>query len=92
MGQVAGDVNRTLKWAFVEAANLVAMQQQHLTGKHVLELYQKLKSRKNHQKAVCAVAHHLAEAAYWILSKQEPYREPARKARPVQENLSSTHG
>jgi transposase len=90
MGRIAGDVNRTLKWAFVEAGHLVAMEQRHLQGTHVLELYRRLKSKKNHQRAVCAVARHLAEATYWILSKQEPYRPPARKTQPVAEDLSST--
>ena len=31
-------------------------------------------------KAIGAVARHLAEATYWILSKQEPYREPQATA------------
>jgi hypothetical protein len=34
------------------------------------------------------VARHLAEAAFWMLKKQESYREPQQK-RPA---LSSTHG
>ena len=33
---------------------------------------------------------HLAEAAYWVLKKQETYREPQRNA--VDVGLSSTHG
>jgi hypothetical protein len=69
-------VNRTLKWAFVEAANLIAMRQRRLAGTHAVRLYQRLQSKHGHQKAVVAVARHLAEAAYWVLHKQEPYREP----------------
>jgi hypothetical protein len=42
-------------------------------------LYQRIKRKKNHQKAVVAVARHLAEAAYWILKKQEVYRDPQPK-------------
>ncbi len=88
MGQVGGDVNRTLKWAFVEAANLIVMQQRRYGGRHVLRLYQRIRGRKNHQKAAVAVARHLAEAAYWVLRKQEAYREPqSRKAA-----VASTHG
>jgi hypothetical protein len=46
----------------------------------VLRLYQRIRARKNHQKATVAVARHLAEAAYWVLRKKEAYREPvARK-------------
>jgi transposase len=88
MGQVGSNVNRMLKWAFVEAANLVVLQQRRLAHSHAFRLYQRIHSRKNHQKAVVAVARHFAEAAYWILRKQEAYREP--KARPL--SVSSTHG
>jgi transposase len=88
MGQVCGNVNRNLKWAFVEAGNLVVISQRRLAGSHVVRLYQSVKRRKNHQKAVVAVARHLAEAAWWVLTRQEVYREPQRSQRA----LSSTHG
>ena len=88
MGQICGYVNRNLKWAFVEAGSLIVLNQRRLAGTHVVRLYQRIKRSKNHQKAVVAVARHLAEAAWWVLTKQEVYREPqgSRKA------LSSTHG
>jgi transposase len=88
MGQVCGNVNRNLKWAFVEIGNLIVINQRRLAGTHVVRLYQRIKRKKNHQKAVVAVARHLAEAAWWVLTRQEVYREPqgARQA------LSSTHG
>jgi transposase len=88
MGQVCGNVNRNLKWALVETGNLIVINQRRLAGMHVMRLYQRIKRSKNHQKAVVAVARHLAEAAWWVLTKQEVYREPqgARQA------LSSTHG
>jgi transposase len=88
MGQICGYVNRNLKWAFVEAGSLIVLNQRRLAGSHVVRLYQRIKRSKNHQKAVVAVARHLAEAAWWVLTKQEVYREPqgSRKA------LSSTHG
>ena len=89
MGQVCGNVNRNLKWAFVETGNLIVINQRGLAGTHVLRLYQRIKRGKNHQKAVVAVARHLAEAAWWVLTKQEVYREPHG---PRQQALSSTHG
>lgn len=97
LGQICGDVNQYLKWAFIEAGNLVVIHQKHLAGQHVVRLYQRVKRKKNHQKAVVAVARHLAEAAYWILKKQEVYREPQPKPKaPAQAQaahaLSSTHG
>ena len=76
MGQVCGNVNRNLKWAFVEIGNLVVVNQRRLAGAHVVRLYQRIKRAKNHQKAVVAVGRHLAEAAWWVLTKQEVYREP----------------
>src|SRR5258706_547472 len=57
-------------------------------GTHVVRLYQRIKRAKNHQKAVVAVARHLAEAAWWVLTKQEVYREPQNSRLA----LSSTHG
>ena len=97
LGQICGDVNHYLKWAFIEAGNLVVIHQKRLAGQHVVRLYQRVKRKKNHQKAVVAVARHLAEAAYWILKKQEVYRDPQPKPKaPAQAQaahaLSSTHG
>jgi transposase len=89
MGQVCGNVNRNLKWALVETGNLIVINQRRLAGRHVVRLYQRIKRSKNHQKAVVAVARHLAEAAWWVLTEQEVYREPLR---PRQRALSSTHG
>jgi transposase len=89
MGQVCGNVNRNLKWALVETGNLIVINQRGLAGRHVVRLYQRIKRSKNHQKAVVAVARHLAEAAWWVLTEQEVYREPLR---PRQQALSSTHG
>jgi len=88
MGQVCGNVNRNLKWAFVETANLIAINQRRLCGAHVVRLYQRIKRAKNHQKAAMAVARHLAEAAWWVLTRLEAYREPNNTHRA----LSSTHG
>jgi len=85
MGQVLGNVNRNLKWAFVETGNLIVINQRRLVGTHVVRLYQRIKRAK---KAVVAVGRHLAEAAWWVLSNQEVYREP----RGSQQALSSTHG
>jgi len=42
----------------------------------VSRLYERIARRKGHPKAIGAVARHLAEATYWLLSKQEAYREP----------------
>jgi len=84
-GTLRPDVNRYLKWAFMEAANVTNMHRGRHPGRHVNRLYARL-ARKGHPKAIGAVARHLAEATYWMLTKQEAYREPTRSA------VSSTRG
>jgi transposase len=75
-GKVRSDVNHYLKWAFVEAANGVVLQQNRTPGRHAVRLYRRVKERHGHGKAVVAVGRHLAEATWWVLKKQEPYKEP----------------
>ena len=75
-GRLRPDVNHYLKWAFVEAANSVALNHLRCPDRHVSRLYKRLRIRKGHAKAVGAVARHLAEAAYHVMSRQEPYRDP----------------
>jgi transposase len=79
LGRLRPDANRYLKWAFIEAANVVSLHRRHWAGRHAVQLYERVRSRKGHQKAVGAVARHLAEAAYWMLKKGEPYREPGSR-------------
>ncbi len=74
------DVNHYLKWAYIEAASTICLNQRHWPTRHVVRLYQRISHRKGHQKAIGAVARHLAEATYWLLTKREPYREPTRKS------------
>ena len=76
-GRLRRDVNQYLKWAFVEAANSVALCHRVHPERHVSRLYVRLRSRKGHSKAIGAVARHLAEAAWHVLTRQEPYRDPA---------------
>jgi transposase len=88
-GKCPADCNTYLKWAFVEAGNVVAVHYKKWPGRHVAELYERVKQNtKMHGKATVAVARHLAEASYWMLTKQQIYREP-HSPRPT---LSSTHG
>lgn len=78
-GRVRRDANPYLKWALVEAANAALLQGERYG--HVHRLYQRLRARRGHGKALVAVARHLAEAAFWVLSKQQPYQEPRRSQR-----------
>jgi transposase len=74
-GRLRPDTNHYLKWAFSEAGNSVAVNRKRFPARHVSQLYNRIRGRKNHAKAVGAVARHLAEATYWILTKHEGYRE-----------------
>ena len=82
--------NPYLRWAFVEAANLVAIRRKQHPERHVSRLYERLRPAKGHQKAAVAVARHCAEAAWWILKKQQDYREPRSTA--VSDNFVPTAG
>jgi transposase len=77
-GRTRPDVNRYLKWALVEAANVVMVHQARWADRHVLVLYQRIRKHKGHAKAIVSAARHLAEAAYWVLRKDEAYGELGR--------------
>jgi transposase len=86
-GHMRKPCNQYLKWAFIEAANVVARHRHHPAwkGKYICHIYDQVARRKGHAVAVGAVARHLAEAAFWILKRQQPYRPPAtRQALPKQ--------
>jgi len=81
IGRLRSDVNRYLKWAYVEAANCACIHQKNFPDRHVTLLYRRIKQRKGHPKAIGAVARHLAEATYYVLSKKQAYRDPALNKR-----------
>jgi len=78
-GRMIKQANNYLKWAFIEAANVVVRQRHHPNwrNKYVVLLYERTRQRKGHAVAVGATARYLAEATFWVLKKGEPYREPA---------------
>jgi hypothetical protein len=45
-------------------------------------LYVRIRGRKGSSIAIGALARHLAESAFWVLSKNEPYREPKQVIMP----------
>ncbi len=75
-GRLRNDVNRYLKWAFVEAANTICLNRKYWPDRHVSRLYNRLHHRRGHVTAIGALARHLAESTYWILTKKEKYRDP----------------
>jgi transposase len=80
-GQLRSDVNRYLKWAFMEAANIICIHRHREPQRHVSRLYERIADRKGHPKAIGAVARHLAEACFYVLSRNEAYRDPSLKSR-----------
>jgi transposase len=86
-GHMRKPSNQYLKWALIEAANVVVRHRHHPAWKekYVCLVYDRVSRRKGHAVAVGAVARHLAESAFWILKRQQPYRPPAiRQALPKQ--------
>jgi transposase len=79
-GKMRTESNQYLKWAFIEAANAVSAHhaQRGWTNRHCSQLYLRVRSRKGASVAVGAVARHLAESTYWVLKKNEPYKEPVK--------------
>jgi len=85
-GQLRPDVNRYLRWAFVEAANVICIHRRRWPHLQIANRYEQLLRKRGHQKAIGAVARRLAHAAYWVLRRKEEYREPS------QQRVSSTVG
>ena len=79
----AWDLKGALRWAFVEAANSVVRHQKRHPEWHAVQLYQRLKPGKGHNQAVVAVARHLAESPWWMLTKVQDYRPPRPAAATV---------
>lgn len=79
-GKLRTDVNHYLKWAYSEAGNSTAVNHRRCAARHVSRLYRRIKEKKGHAKAVGAVGRHLAEATFWILTRQENYKEPEVKS------------
>lgn len=90
-GRLRPDVNHYLKWAFVEAANCIRLQAKRHPDRHVTRLYRRVACRRGHSKATGALARHLAEATYHMLTRQAVYKEPKPKeAARNQGNASAT--
>jgi transposase len=86
-GRVKPDVNHYLKWAYIEAANCIALQQDRMKGRHAAELLKRLQKQKGYPKAAVAVGRHLAEATYGMLKRNIAYQEPN-----LQKAVSSSQG
>ena len=79
-GRLRSDVNHYLKWAYSEAGNSTAVNHKRFPLRHTSKLYKRIRERKGHAKAVGAVGRHLAEASFWVLRRNEDYKEPKSKS------------
>jgi transposase len=79
-GKLRNDVNHYLKWAYSEAGNSTAVNHKRFASKHTSKLYKRIRERKGHAKAVGAVGRHLAEASFWVLTRNEDYKDPGSKS------------
>lgn len=77
LGPTPKSANHFLRWALVEAASATVRHKGKYVFTHVGRLYERIKKQKCAAKAKVAVARHLAEASYWILTRKQFYREPA---------------
>jgi transposase len=66
-GHIRKQSNNYLKWALIEAANVVVAHRHHPSWRYkkVTPVYERICRRKGHAIAVVAVARHLAESAFW---------------------------
>lgn len=76
-GRLREDVNHYLKWAYCEAASTIASHHKRNRSGHLDRLYARVRARRGHSKAVGAVARHLAEASWSVLTKQV-YHQPKK--------------
>jgi transposase len=78
-GRMRTDVNQYLRWAYMEAAHSVCLHRKTYPERHGSRLYERIRARKGHGKAIGAVARHLAEATFHVWMRKELYRDPAWK-------------
>lgn len=79
-GSLRSDVNHYLKWAYSEAGNSTSVNHKRFPFRHTSKLYRRIREKRGHAKAVGAVARHLAEASFWVLTRKENYKEPGLKS------------
>jgi len=72
-GHINRQSNGFLRWAFVQSAWSAVLSS---TPNRFQRIYQKVKARRGAKIAIVATARHLAESVYWVLTKQEAYKEP----------------
>lgn len=87
-GRIRGSGRRLLKWAFVEAAHTAVKKDSYFAT-----IFQRMSRRKTRSEAYVAVARHLAEIAWRLLTEKRPYqpRRTCSQAGPRRPMVARTH-
>lgn len=84
VGKVPNEVNHTLRWAFIEAANCALRSRNNPRAAHLLRMYDRIAgphpTAERSGKAKVAVARELAQSAFFMLKKKEEYKIPGHPA------------
>jgi transposase len=73
IGGVSGPGNKRLRWALVESAQTAVRHDARLGG-----MFERVSRRRGSGCAVVAVAHEMARIMYFMLVREEPYRDMNR--------------
>lgn len=73
-GHISRQSNGLLRWALIQAAHKAIQKPGRFQ-----QVYLKLAARKPKQVAITATARHMLESVYWVLTKQEPYKDHTRQ-------------
>jgi transposase len=76
-GHISRQSNSLLRWILVQAAHVAVR-----TPNRFQKIYYTLLARKPNQIAITATARKLLESTYWVLTKQEEYKDHAGTASP----------
>lgn len=71
-GHINKQSNGFIRWAAIQSARVAVRARQ---PNRFQRIYRKLRKRKGDRIAVVAVTRHIMESIYWVLTKQENYKE-----------------
>jgi transposase len=71
-GHISKHSNGFLRWALIQSTRAAVHA---ATPNRFQRIYPRLTSRRGEKVAIVATARHMAESAYWVLTKREVYKE-----------------
>jgi transposase len=75
-GHINRQSNGFLRWAMIQAARISVRCKK---PNKFQRIYHKLKRRRGDKVAIVAVARHIMEAVYWVLSRKENYKDSSSR-------------